>query len=82
MGLFSDQKNVKNVDSFDCLDENNNPKEFDENVMDLVFILDKSGSMDDLVEDTIGGFNSYIKREKDCTKFFYKKLQIKYENSV
>jgi hypothetical protein len=64
MGLFSDQKNVRNVDSFDCLNEKNKPKEFDENVMDLVFILDKSGSMCDLVEDTIGGFNSYIENEK------------------
>jgi hypothetical protein len=65
MGLFNDQKNVRNVDSFDCLDENNKPKEFDENVMDLVFILDKSGSMIDLVDDTIGGFNSYIENEKE-----------------
>ena len=65
MGLFNDQKNVTNVDSFGCLDENNKPKEFDENVMDLVFILDKSGSMIDLVDDTIGGFNSYIEKEKE-----------------
>lgn len=64
MGLFNDQKNVTNIDSFDCLDENNKPKEFDENVMDLIFILDKSGSMCDAVEDTIGGFNSYIEKEK------------------
>ena len=64
MGLFNDQKNVTNIDSFGCLDENNKPSEFDENVMDLVFILDKSGSMHDLVEDTIGGYNSYIEKEK------------------
>jgi hypothetical protein len=32
--------------------------------MDLIFILDKSGSMYDLVEDTIGGYNSYIERER------------------
>lgn len=64
MGIFNNQKNVTNVDSFDCLDENNKPKEFDKDVMDLVFILDKSGSMYDLVDDTIGGFNSYIEKEK------------------
>ncbi|WP_407377761.1 hypothetical protein [Methanobrevibacter sp.] len=39
MGLFNDQKNVTNIDSFDCLDENNKPMEFDENVMDLKRIL-------------------------------------------
>lgn len=63
MVLF-DEKNVTNIDSFDCLDEKNEVKEFDENVMDLVFILDKSGSMYELVDDTIGGFNSYIDKEK------------------
>lgn len=31
---------------------------------ELVFILDKSGSMSDLVQDTIGGFNSLIKKQK------------------
>ena len=65
MGIFNNQKNVTNVGSFDCLDENNKPKEFDNDVMDLVFILDKSGSMYDLVDDTIGGFNSYIEKEKE-----------------
>lgn len=64
MGLFKEHENVTNIDSFECLDENNNPKNEDENVMDLVFILDKSGSMCDLVEDTIGGYNSYIERER------------------
>lgn len=29
--------------------------------IDVVFLLDKSGSMCDCVEDTIGGYNSYIK---------------------
>lgn len=63
MELFKEYKNVTNIDSFECLDENNNPKKEDE--MDLVFILDKSGSMYDLVDDTIGGFNSYIDKEKE-----------------
>lgn len=40
------------------------------NITELVFILDKSGSMCDLVEDTIGGFNSLIEKQKaqedDC----------------
>ncbi len=61
-GLFSKEKNVTNVKSFASLDENNKP--IQENAMDLVFILDKSGSMWDVVEDTIGGFNSFIERER------------------
>ena len=31
---------------------------------ELVFILDGSGSMADKVEDTIGGFNSMIEKQK------------------
>ena len=31
---------------------------------ELVFILDKSGSMEGLEKDTIGGFNSLIKKQK------------------
>nr|WP_295000307.1 vWA domain-containing protein [uncultured Methanobrevibacter sp.] len=33
--------------------------------LDLVFIMDRSGSMSGSEEDTIGGFNSLIQREKD-----------------
>ncbi len=35
-----------------------------ENLVELVFILDKSGSMSGLEKDTIGGFNSLIKKQK------------------
>ncbi len=31
----------------------------------IIFILDRSGSMADLTEDTIGGFNSLIKQHRD-----------------
>ena len=34
------------------------------NSMELVFILDKSGSMHGLEADTIGGFNSVIDEQK------------------
>ena len=34
------------------------------NLTEMVFILDRSGSMDGLEEDTIGGFNSFIKKQK------------------
>ena len=34
------------------------------NLTEMVFILDKSGSMAGLEEDTIGGFNSMIERQK------------------
>lgn len=32
---------------------------------ELVFILDKSGSMTSLVNDTIGGFNSFVEKQKE-----------------
>lgn len=35
----------------------------DEN-LDLIFLMDRSGSMNGSEEDTIGGFNSFIEREK------------------
>lgn len=35
------------------------------NLTELVFILDRSGSMAGLESDTIGGFNSFISRQKD-----------------
>ena len=35
------------------------------NVTELVFILDRSGSMSGLENDTIGGFNSLIDRQRD-----------------
>ena len=34
------------------------------NIMELVFILDRSGSMSGLESDTIGGFNSLIEKQK------------------
>lgn len=64
---FSDEKNVREVKSFSDLDENNEVKkevETKSDVLDLVFLLDKSGSMYGAVKDTIGGFNSFIEREK------------------
>ena len=40
------------------------------NITELVFILDRSGSMAGLESDTIGGFNSMIEKQKkqDCKK--------------
>ena len=32
---------------------------------ELVFILDRSGSMSGLEKDTVGGFNSFIEKQKD-----------------
>lgn len=37
----------------------------DNDVTELVFILDRSGSMDSLAEDTIGGYNSLLKKQKE-----------------
>ena len=35
------------------------------NILELVFILDRSGSMHGLEKDTVGGFNSMIKKQKE-----------------
>lgn len=35
-----------------------------ENLTEIVFVLDKSGSMSNLASDTIGGFNSLIEQQK------------------
>ena len=35
------------------------------NITELVFVLDRSGSMAGLVDDTIGGFNSLIVKQKE-----------------
>ena len=37
------------------------------NITELVFILDRSGSMSGLEQDTIGGFNSLLKSNADRT---------------
>lgn len=34
------------------------------NLTEIVFILDRSGSMKDLEKDTIGGYNSYLEKQK------------------
>lgn len=39
-------------------------KKTNNNLTELVFILDKSGSMSGLESDTIGGFNSFIAKQK------------------
>lgn len=40
-------------------------------VTDLIFILDKSGSMSGLEKDTIGGFNSMLKNQKKLSDECY-----------
>ena len=47
------------------------------NEMDVVFILDRSGSMHGSENDTIGGFNSYIEKNK---KNNYKVTTVLFDN--
>lgn len=35
-----------------------------QNLMEMIFILDRSGSMEHLTEETIGGFNSLVEKQK------------------
>ena len=43
-----------------------NTKKVSNGITELVFILDKSGSMSGLEADTIGGFNSMIEKQGLC----------------
>lgn len=38
----------------------------DKNLTELVFILDKSGSMEGLVDDTIGGYNALLEKNREA----------------
>ena len=40
-----------------------NEKKVKNQEMDIVFILDRSGSMANVVDDTIGGYNSYLEKQ-------------------
>ena len=37
---------------------------YEKNLTEIIFILDRSGSMQGLEKDTIGGFNSLIEKQK------------------
>jgi hypothetical protein len=45
------------------------------NLTYIIFVVDRSGSMSSICKDMIGGFNSFIKKQKkingDCKVFFY-----------
>ena len=53
------------VKKIDATQETKDSKEKRNQLTELVFILDRSGSMAGLEEDTIGGFNSMIAKQKD-----------------
>ena len=58
-------------------------KKAENNITELVFILDRSGSMPGLVGDTIGGFNSLIKKqEKQPGKCFVSTVLFDNESMV
>ena len=60
MGNLGKLKELENLESFE--DERIN--KIDDKLVDLVFVLDKSGSMWGSESDVIGGFNSLITKEK------------------
>lgn len=53
-------------------------KKKNNNEMDVVFILDRSGSMNGCEDDTIGGFNSYIEKNKN---FDYKITTVLFDDT-
>lgn len=52
-----------------------------ENLTELVFILDMSGSMGPLTDDTIGGFNSMIEDQKRKSGKNKAKIEFEYKKS-
>lgn len=46
------------------------------NITDVVFVIDKSGSMSGLEKDTIGGFNSFIKKQQKLEGEMYVTLVV------
>ena len=43
-------------------------KNYNSKKLDVVFILDKSGSMSGSEENTISSFNEYLRKEKEKTR--------------
>lgn len=39
-----------------------------DNLVDVTFVLDESGSMGSVWDDTMDGFNSFLKEQRDCEK--------------
>jgi uncharacterized protein YegL len=59
----------------------------DTNLTEIVVVLDRSGSMAPLTDDTIGGFNAFIEKQKQepgsarlTTVLFYDKYDILHDN--
>lgn len=54
-----------------------------ENLTYLIFVVDRSGSMSSICKDMIGGFNSFIKAQRDAkigdAKVFFYQFDTKYE---
>lgn len=61
----------------------NNENKIKNGITELVFILDRSGSMASLVEDTVGGFNAMINKQKKLDgKCFVSTVLFDNESSV
>lgn len=62
---------ISELEKFDNALNNEEEKQIEKNkngITEIVFILDRSSSMGGLEDDTIGGFNSAIKKQKDTQK--------------
>ena len=44
------------------------------NLTEIVFILDRSGSMNGLEKDTIGGYNSFLEKTQQFFRFSQKRI--------
>ena len=57
---YDTYREIETDKTLDKMEENKMKKDLTE----IIFVLDRSGSMSSLAEDTIGGFNSYIESQK------------------
>jgi uncharacterized protein YegL len=67
MGFFNDffkKKEQATVESKAEVKKEKKPREYFNDDTELVFIIDRSGSMSGLEDDTIGGFNAMIEKQK------------------
>jgi hypothetical protein len=64
LNSFADSKKSESIKGKTVLRITIEPvEEVPETITEIIFILDRSGSMEHLVEDTIGGFNSFVKKQ-------------------
>ena len=58
------KKEIKNNENVKKTEAGKGTSEKKNNITEIVFILDRSGSMRNLAGDTIGGYNSFLAKQR------------------